>query len=129
MKKIISILLLFLYLVPVIGINASVHYCGGKISSVSVGLEKTTKCTCGSKKMKKDCCKDKKISFKLTDNQQKTQVLTLNFFKIVDFQPSIIPDYTFLNPPVFVQKGFYNTLHPPENVKPPIYILNQVFII
>ena len=127
MKKVVSIILLFLYMIPVIGINASVHYCGGKIASVSFGAEKAQKCACGSKKMKKNCCKDKEFSFKLKDSQQKTQQVTLNFFKTVDSHSFLIYASIFLYQSFVIQKEFYNAHHPPNHIKPSLYILHQVF--
>ncbi|MBF4472005.1 MULTISPECIES: HYC_CC_PP family protein [Flavobacterium] len=74
-KKHISIFLAVLLLVSNAGLAFNVHYCGGKISAVSLNSPlpslKSEKGCCGEKIAdKKDkCCKDKKIVFqKKADN-------------------------------------------------------------
>jgi hypothetical protein len=74
-KKHISIFLAVLLLVSNVGLAFNVHYCGGKISSVSLNSTlpsvQSEKGCCEKKVVsKKDrCCKDKKIVFqKKTDN-------------------------------------------------------------
>lgn len=112
---------------PAIGINISVHYCVGEIVSVSIGSSNTDKCVCGSKKMKKNCCQNKNFSFKLKDNQQKEPQFSLNTVKSFDFRPALLSTFAFHYQPTFVENVLYNSHHPPNNLKQPLYILNQVF--
>ena len=73
------------------GITITTHYCGGKLASVSVNLLDTEKCACGSKKMKKDCCKTTTCTFSIKEVQQKNVEYTFgcsNNFKIL---PVFIP--------------------------------------
>ena len=74
-KRHISIFLAFLLLVSNVGLAFNVHYCGGKISSVSLNstlpsLQNEKGCCEKKVVSKKDsCCKDKKIVFqKKVDN-------------------------------------------------------------
>lgn len=61
-KRHISIFLAILVLVSNVGLAFNVHYCGGKIASVSFDSIKTEKGCCEKLASKKDsCCKDKKI--------------------------------------------------------------------
>ena len=127
MKKFVVTILLLLYLIPTFGINVTVHYCGGVISSVSFGAVATDKCACGSKKMKKNCCQDKKFSFEGDDDQSKTQIVAITFFKFCDIQ-AVLPktfqfDYQYF--PLIAAENYFH--HPPNSVKPPLYILHQVF--
>ena len=88
MKKLIAILLMFLYIIPAIGVTVKTHCCGGKVTSLSLNpFDTKHKCPCGSKKMKKDCCKDETTTFKLDDEQQKTKQISCN---VVNLQKEIV---------------------------------------
>ncbi|MDQ3192920.1 MAG: hypothetical protein M3Q58_15130 [Bacteroidota bacterium] len=129
MKSISFIILIFLYLIPAIGINGTVHYCGGDIASITVnGIGSSEKCGCGSKRMASDCCNDENFSFHLDDDQYTPQY-TFTSLKSFNFSPSISSQFSIDYRTPIVQKGLYYTHHPPDNVKTPIYILHQVFII
>lgn len=118
---------MFLYLIPAIGVTVSAHYCGGKITSVSIKLIDTHKCPCGKKAMKKDCCKDEMKVFKLKDVQQKAPQFAFNLTSTTDLQPVIADNFTFFYQVPFVQNDFNNSTHPPDNVKHPLYIRHRVF--
>ena len=127
MKKIIVTIFLLLYLIPTFGVNVTVHYCGGEISSVSFGEAGIDKCACGSKKMKKNCCQDKKFSFEVDDDQSKTPEAAITFLKSFDIQ-TFLPkafkfDYNYF--PQITSGDYFH--HPPNNVKTALYILHQVF--
>ncbi len=127
MKRIAVIILMFLYLIPAIGVTVSAHYCGGKISSLSLKFADTHKCACGNKAMKKDCCKDETKTFKLKDSHQFSTSYLIDDNKQIDFQTAlaallIFPDYV-----EFISTDFYGKNHPPDNIKLPLYIQNRVF--
>lgn len=73
-RKTAILLLLFVYLLPAIGVQASVHFCGGEISSIAL-FNKTEPCCCKStkqgkyRKMPSDCCDTKTVQVKNTENQ------------------------------------------------------------
>ena len=127
MKKTAALLLLFLFLLTNSGMALSMHWCGGKLASISfLSIEKHS-CKCGKKTMKPGCCKDKITHLKANDELNKTNVLT---FKIsvpkleVDIQtypliPKEVSPYSGCN--------FYHP--PPYKPKSPIYLLDQVFLI
>ncbi|MFB9078505.1 hypothetical protein ACFFLS_15605 [Flavobacterium procerum] len=90
-KKCTVLLLAFLLLVSNIGFAIDVHYCGGKIASVSlnttVKAEPEKKC-CGSKEKKNSCCKDKLVKI-----EKKSDDATLKFFFFQFEFPAVIQDY------------------------------------
>ena len=102
LKKCTGLFLAFLLLVSNIGFAFDVHYCGGKIASVSLNTTATAsaekKC-CGASEKKSSCCKDKVVHVeKKSDNAT---------FKIFFFQfafPAIIQEFkpiAFLSIPNF----------------------------
>lgn len=128
MKRITVILLMFLYLLPTTGIVVSLHYCGDSIASVSFNPFHTKhKCSCGSKKMAKDCCKDKTTIIKLDNEQKNTQQVLCTIVKEKNFQPAIstkiIVDY---HAPLLSDVFNHNT-HPPDEIKHPLYIQHRTF--
>jgi len=127
MKKIAIIFLLFLYLIPTIGFSVSAHYCGGKMTSLSLKLVDNHKCPCGSKKMKEGCCKDETKTFNLKNDQQKTTSVTCNFKRTTDLQLFFTDDLNLVYRFPIVQKSFAHSTHPPDNLRQPLYLLNQVF--
>lgn len=127
MKRSIALALFLLYVVPVIGINISVHYCCGKIASISFGAENANLCACGSKKMKKNCCQNKTFSFQLKCDQQVSTPLSLKITNSKNFQFSVIPDFELNYYPILNVTSTYSLEHPPDKSKLPIYILNKIF--
>lgn len=73
MRKLLSITMLFLYLLASIGFTVKAHYCGGDLASLS--LFKKVSCCCEevSQKKKDDCCKNEIKTIKIADNQLKTE--------------------------------------------------------
>jgi hypothetical protein len=73
-KKCIGLCLALLLLVSNIGLAFNVHYCGGKIASISIqtiaSSNQPVKSCCAQKALKKDnCCKNKKFEIeKKSDN-------------------------------------------------------------
>jgi len=89
-KKATIIALIFLYLIPSIGISVTSHFCRGKLAFTSIRFLEVKKCACGSKKMKKGCCENKTQLIKLEDDQQKSQFGSVNFIKLVKYVPYFI---------------------------------------
>jgi hypothetical protein len=127
MRKFVVTLLLLLYMIPTFGVNVNVHYCGGELSSISIGAKSENPCTCGSKKMKKNCCEDKTFSYEVDDNQAKTQECLLTFSNSFNLDVALPSSFEicYVCFPTIVSEYYFH--HPPNNVKPPLYILNQVF--
>lgn len=78
LKKCTGLFLAFLLLISNIGFAFDVHYCGGKIASVSLNTTASAspekKC-CGVSEKKSSCCKDKVVHF-----EKKSDDATLKFF-------------------------------------------------
>lgn len=127
MKRFKVILLLLLYILPAIGANVFVHYCGGKISSISIATVHADSCGCDGKKMKKDCCKDETISFQIDDEQIQ---LKYDFNTTAKFtysptllpQPLLLPNHSFRSLIVLDCSS-----HPPNKGSSSLCILNRVF--
>nr|MBK9651257.1 hypothetical protein [Bacteroidota bacterium] len=81
MKKLKAIILLVLFLTTNSGMAISVHWCCGKLASVHFTANKTSKCQCGKKVMKANCCKDKTIVFKAKGDFAKTQIIVVKLHR------------------------------------------------
>ena len=127
MKRAALIPILFLYLIAATGMTVAAHYCKGKIVSVKFKLIDTHKCPCGTKAMKKDCCKNETIFFKITDEQQKAQAFSFSFKTVVDLQV-IFTDGFFFPLTTLLSINHFSGIPPPLSYRElPIYIQNRVF--
>lgn len=97
-KKHISIVTALLILVSNSGLAFNVHYCEGKIASVSSVFSQEEVCempvveeqTCCAKKLEtshKKCCSDKKVDLK-----NKTEKIIIKTISL-DFEPAFYSDY------------------------------------
>lgn len=127
MKRFFVITLMFLYMIPAIGVNVSMHYCGGELSSVSHRLSEKKKCECSPNKMKKGCCEDKQQTFKIDDSQQKAELFSQKFNNTLIFQ--VEKPFVFQTPIVYknIERVDYALFHPPNLHRESIYLLNSVF--
>ncbi len=105
LKKCTGLFLAFLLLVSNIGFALDVHYCGGKIASISLNTTSkpvVEKKCCGSKEKKNSCCKDKHVQI-----EKKSDNATLKFFFFQFDFPAVQLDYkplVFLELPSFKKK-------------------------
>ncbi|MCX6199626.1 MAG: hypothetical protein NTY88_10475 [Bacteroidetes bacterium] len=53
MKKFAILFLLFIYMIPAIGISVTGHYCGGRLVKVTMNLPEDGTCVCGNKQTKR----------------------------------------------------------------------------
>lgn len=128
MKRVSVILVMLLYLIPAVGVTVSVHICDGAIKSASFNpFDSDHRCSCGSKKMKKDCCKDETASIKLEEDQQKKQFVSYGLAKVVDLRTTFSNKPTFYCQTQLLSSEFDYGLHPPDDVKHPVYIRHRVF--
>ncbi|MEZ5047911.1 MAG: hypothetical protein R2831_13080 [Chitinophagaceae bacterium] len=75
MKKVLSILLLPLYLIFSIGIVISAHYCGGSLAALAI--DDYASCCCddeNTQQAERNCCDDETKTYKLQDNQLQTKI-------------------------------------------------------
>lgn len=128
MRRIVAILLFACYLIPCLGLSVSTHYCGGKVTSVSVLSTKNTHCLCGKRAMKKGCCKDKVILVKTSQEQNIQKSIVYSSFKFSNF--SVIKASIFKSP--FLSSQLMGHIlawtDPPPGLSPGnLYLLNRVF--
>ncbi len=127
MKKIIAKILMILYVIPLIGISITVHYCGGEISSISWFQTQDDKCDCGSEKMKGDCCQDKSFTFIANFEQIKSNKISDEVFNVVFFElPKVEQIFKHFDVSRLSQRKLY-WQHPPNLYTDPLFILNSVY--
>jgi len=129
LKKLTTILIIFCYLIPAIGLSVKQHFCGGKLASVSILFNSLSSCPCGEKAMKKNCCKDKTIVLKLKDSQNFSKKIAINFSQTFKFLVDIFPGYSHSFVTVAFQRHIPFDHPPPLQKSKPLYLLNRVFLI
>ena len=129
MKSLFILFLLFLYAMPSLGINVTLHYCGGKYTSFSIAKSNDNLCACGSKKLKKKCCEDKTISFEVDDEQTNSQEISISISKLYSYPKVLTYSFEFLKNSKDAQEKEDYFYPPPNQRKQSLYILNQVFLI
>lgn len=84
MRKLIAIPLLVLYVTAISGMMIQLHFCGNKLLSWKVNDASTSSCCSSSEtdgvkpaKAGNDCCKDKTITFKIKQDQNRTGQLQM----------------------------------------------------
>ncbi|OXB05830.1 HYC_CC_PP family protein [Flavobacterium pectinovorum] len=127
LKKCTGLFLAFLLLVSNIGFAFDVHYCGGKIASVSLNttasVSSEKKC-CGASEKKSSCCKDKVVHF-----EKKSDDATIKIFFFQIAFSAIIQEFkpiAFLSIPIFKSNqiiSYYSDAN-----APPLYQLYQQYI-
>lgn len=86
MKNLLTILMISIYLLGNTGVVVSKHWCGGKVSQVSLFKKAKKSCACGKVKMPKGCCKN--TTQKLSNSHEQLSVAEVNFeFNAQHFQP------------------------------------------
>ena len=126
MKKFLAVVLTFFYLTVISGVTLHLHYCGGKIASVRMVLSEVHTCTCGSKAMKKGCCKNESLSVKIDVDQKCSSVVSL---PSDSFNTVIAP---LLSPTVFLPAlqpiaTITNYHAPPPRNSTSLLIFNSIF--
>jgi len=124
LKKHIAILFLLLYLTPTLGVTVSWSQCNER----SMKENSIAKCVCKPGKPNKECCDNKKYTFKFKDSQQKTEVSApkklVTYFEMLPVCTiAIAPNLTFSD----VKLTATTLPRAPNIYKHPIYLLNQVF--
>lgn len=129
LKQKLALSLCTFYLVSVIGVALSMHFCGGELASVSVFTDRAACKYCKEEpKDKKDdgCCKNTKVEVKVKDSHQTESSFKLpKLFSLEAYLPSRISE---LFKPFF--PAFFSRM---ENKAPPrpagvaIHVLNCVF--
>jgi len=68
LKRTLVILFCFFYFLSSVGVAFNLHYCGGKLKSISFSHSDEKNC-CGKKMKSKNCCKEKSVVYKVKGNQ------------------------------------------------------------
>ncbi len=138
MKRILSLIIMVLYLLPAFGMTVSTHYCGGKLADVSLfGSKPKMNCACSEPNthnrvlVKSKCCEQFIYSLKLENQQFKESTLD---FKAVDYVVLEKPQFQFdfsQNAVAVPSKEAlnYTPKLPPGRYKTPIYIQNDSFLL
>ena len=114
------------YLVLASGLTLSLHYCGGKLKSVSLFSCNEDGC-CGSKMKSKDCCKNKTTFIKVKDTHNTSKIAEIYS---ANTQLIAIVQTQLCNSPrideVYVTSNYYA---PPVLYDKPLYLKHRVLII
>ena len=114
MKKALSILSAFIFLLSSSGFSINAHYCKGKIKSVNIAFSDNIKSCCGKKKMAKDCCKNKTQVVKIKDNYIPAQIVISPLANPVSFMPAFIQLFNIQIAGMPSVESNLNYLYPPD---------------
>ena len=128
MLKLKAILLLCIFLITNSGMAVTLHWCGGKLTSIEVCTLSSHHCPCGKKAMKADCCKEVTSTFQIKGDLEKTTQFL--FQTNQSSQPVEIPALMVFIPALNVEKKVSDVYHPPPfKPKAPLFILDRVILI
>jgi len=128
MKRAIILFLVVFYFLLSMKLTATIHYCCGKIHTITLlGFEEHDAC-CGGKVMKKNCCKDVQVSLKKTTDNQRVQAVSFVFSQFIDLPQSIHQEFSTDNQlvPSIIKP---TVKEPPPEGFPSVFLKNCVFII
>ena len=124
MKRLFALILSFSFIAASSGASVNIHYCRGKVSSVSWSILPTPSCKCGKKTMK-GCCKTETRLVKLTDNAKQPEFTAAHSMPVVEVAPVI----TFFVPQPLVTDLTVTTfsVSPPGSERISVFLRNRVF--
>lgn len=126
MRNLLIYIFVSLYFVVSIGLTANIHLCNNKFQSVSFNYSNVKSC-CGSKKMKKGCCKNLNIILKKGNNEKIDSEATAQILPVAILTDS----FFFINDiPLKIEKIRLIVLgtHPPNlSSYPTLFIQNCNF--
>lgn len=128
MRQNIAFGLSIFYLLSVIGIALSLHFCGGDLSSVRLASKaKCGMCTADEKAQKGDhCCKNTSVDAKVTDSHESGSSVNLpSDFGFTLFLAPIISEYLEVLLPKFLSKAVNKA--PPLSARQALHAFNCVF--
>ena len=126
MKKLVVILLLFVYGVTTVGATVHLHFCMNKFVGWDFSENENRTCSkCGMKDVaiKKGCCKDEHKQLKIDNDHQKSTVTFLTNELAAPIILSILPIHTFA---ILGQKLHLATYNLPPHT-PPIQRLHILY--
>ena len=124
MKRLFALILSFSFIAASSGASVNIHYCRGKVSSVSWSILPTPSCKCGKKTMK-GCCKTETRLVKLTDDAKQPEFTAAHSMPVVEAPPVI----TFFVPQPLVTELLVTTFSasPPGSERISVFLRNRVF--
>jgi len=128
-KRILTILLAFVYLLVSSGLIKELHHCMGKLAGSSVsffGKQQNDKCdNCGMEDKRSDCCKDEVKLVKIQDSHKQVSADYTAVPPIAEAEISspFLAFDIFNNSRDIVSSGH----HPPAISQPPRCVLHCVF--
>ncbi len=129
LKQKLAISLCTFYLISVIGVALSLHFCGGKLASVSATKAVASCKYCkaeSASKMDDNCCKNTKVDVKVKDNHQIEGGFKLpKLFSVDVFLHSDIKEIAHLFLPAYFNK--LSNKAPPEPTGIALHVMNCVF--
>lgn len=124
MKRITYILLLIIYLIPIIGISLSYHFCGDNLHSVNIDFTGSTKepndCCGENEQDNVGCCRTQIKYVKINDYQlSESNSIISNYRELFSFFDSYVLTLTIGNIEIF--QSIYDN-------SPPIFISNYIYL-
>jgi hypothetical protein len=124
MKRLLALILSFSFIAASSGASVNIHYCRGKISSVSWSILPTASCKCGKKTMK-GCCKTETRLVKLTDNAKQPELIAAHSMPVVEAAP--ITTYFVPQPLAVELTATAFSASPPGSERISVFLRNRVF--
>lgn len=128
-KTILIYSLAVFYFLISVRLTANIHYCGGKIKTISIVGFSTHKSCCAGKPMKKGCCEDVQLCFKKNSVDQQSSSTVLFLSHVIPSEPvhTVITDQ---NEELYIPKNIKPSVNaPPPELMIPTYLKHCVFII
>ena len=128
MKKLVITLVALVYFFAVTGWQINIHYCMGRVDSVSLLTSHTDSCdTCGMARTESNgCCHDENQFVRLTQDQKLPVSLHYQLIPPVAELAAIIPP-TIVSPILARNSSTTWAGMDPPVAKTPVFILNRVF--
>lgn len=126
MKKAFAIFFAVLYFYSASGICINLHYCGGKVESIS--LFQTDEDDCCGEEEKMNCCKERTAFVKIEDSQVNASSLQVPASKCIASDILIAANFTQVLSAIQTTNFVYKDA-PPDSCKSPAYLKNRVLLI
>lgn len=126
-KKTFAIFFCFLYFVSVSGIALNLHYCGGKIKSISFTHTDESGC-CKGKMKKAGCCKETTAYAKVEDSQASASHLQVPQGQCLQLLATLPATAVYLEK-ALTATFHAQAVHPPGYTREPCYLRKRVLLI
>ncbi len=126
MKRTFAIFFAVLYFYSASGICINLHYCGGKVESIS--LFQTDEEGCCPDEEKMNCCKERTAFVKIEDSQVNASSLQVPASKCIVSDNLLAATFTQLLSAIQTTNLVYKDV-PPDSYKAPPYLKNRVLLI